>query len=229
MENTRKCNYISNKFGIDNIKRDKATILAAGGALAGFGLLESRKELVFKEYYDTPNFFFSENGITINKNVFKGSNVATLVVRYQTEKQRIEFLSDMPDVFELKINKKDSIFKYVDYITECIGELAPYGLNVDVKKTLFGIVNVFTSKKQRETYKYISFSGLKITLAFCKNKYYTNLNRNCENMLMLEIDSENVDKKPEYDAFIKKLKFNYPNLIELESSDYLLGKSLLFK
>ncbi len=229
MEKNQKYTYISTKFSIDNIKVAKNKMLRNSGILTGFGLLDSGKELVTKEYYDTRDFFFSNNGITINKNIYKGKNMASLVVRYQNDRERIAFLSNMPEIFEIQIPVKDSILKYVDFITNSISELVPYGLEVDVAKTLYTTTNVFSSRKQREKYKYISINGLKITFYFTKAMYSTPLNHNKENIIMLEINSDTLDDRTKYDEFIKKVKFDFPELIELQGSDYLLGKSLLFK
>lgn len=229
MENQGKNFYISTKFTIDNIKTEKTKLLKKGGILLGFDLLDSGKEVVTKEYYDTSDFFFGKNGIVINKNITKGSSIATLTVRHQQEKQRIEFLSNMPDYFEKQIPAKDSVMKYLDYITEAIGELIPYGLNVDVRKTLTRISNLFSSKKQRERYRYINLTGLKVSLYFSKTEYVSNVSRTKEKMLLLEINSEAKETKADYDAFIKKVKFDHPYLIEVEGSDYLLGKNTLFK
>lgn len=226
MEN-QKYSYISTKFSIDNIKTERNKLLK-NGTLTGFDLLENGKEVVTKEYYDTSDFFFSQKGITINKNILKGSNMAKLIVRYQNTKQRIEFLSNMPEVFEKHIPVKDSILKYNDFIAECILELVPYGLDVDVKNVLNNIRNVFSSKKRRLKYRYINMGGLKVTVYFTKAEYTTPLNREKENLLMLEINSDNKETKADYDTFIKKVKFDNPELIQLEGSDYLLGKSLLF-
>lgn len=228
MENTGKNFYISTKFTIDNIKAEKTRILKKGGVLLGFDLLSSGKELVTKDYYDTNDFFFGKNGIIINKNTMKGSSTATLTIRHQHEKQRIAFLSNMPDYFEKQIPAKDSVLKYIDYIAEAIGELIPYGLNVDVKKTLLRLNNVFSSKKQREKYRYINLTGLKLSLYFGKAEYYSKTSKKIEKMLLLEVNTENDETREEYNAFIKKLKFDHPYLIEVEGSDYLLGKSLLF-
>ena len=227
MESMQKSNYVSTKFAIDNLKLTKAKILKPGGVLMGFALLDSGKELVTKEYYDTIDFFFAKNGIIINKNIYKGNNMATLVVRHQQDKQRIAFLSNMPDVFEMQIPVKDNPLKYVDFMTKSIGELIPYGLNVDVKSTLFKTIVMFYSKKLRERYRYISITGLKVTIYFSKAEYASGVSRNNEKMLLLEINSDSLDHKADYDNFIKKIKFDHPDLIELEGSDYLLGKSVV--
>lgn len=229
MEKNQKYSYVSTKFSIDNIKIAKNKLLRNSGILTGFGLLDSGKELVTKEYYDTRDFFFSEKGITINKNIYKGKNMASLIVRYQNNRERIAFLSNMPEVFEMQIPVKDNILKYVDFISNSISELVPYGLNVDVARTLYSTTNVFSSKKQREKYKYISINGLKVTFYFTKALYSTPLNRNREEMVMLEINSDSINDRTAYDEFIKKVKFDFPELIEIQGSDYLLGKSLLFK
>jgi len=90
------------------------------------------------------------------------------------------------------------------------------------------LIKVFSVRKNREYYKYINITGLKLKLSFSKTEFFTNLNRKKENVLMLEITTDDTNKQMEYDVFTKKLTFNNPTLIKLKNSDMQLGRDYLF-
>ena len=229
MENDlKKTNYLEAKYSLDNLKKQKNSIINNPTTFTGFDRISVNKESVVKYYYDTPDFFFQNNGISININTYKGSKTSALVVRWDTSRERIAFLSDIPTTFELQVLTKDSIYKHIDFIAESISELVPSGLNVDVPQVLRSIVNVFSVSKQRECYKYINFNGLKLKISFSKTLYSTTLNRKKELAYILEVKSEDTDRKEEYEAFTKKIEFNNPTIIKLIASDMRLGRDYLF-
>jgi len=227
--NLKKTNYLEAKYSLDNLKKQKISIINNPTTFTGFDRISSNKESVVKDYYDTPDFFFQNNGISININTYKGSKTSALVVRWDTSRERIAFLSNIPTTFELQILTKDSIYKHVDFIAESISELVPSGLNVDVPTMIGSIVKVFSVDKKRECYTYINFNGLKLKVSFSKTLFSTNLNKNRELASILEVKSEDTERKEEYEAFTKKIEFNNPTLIKLIASDMRLGRDYLFK
>ena len=224
-----KSTYVDTKFSLDNLKRQKESILNNPTTFTGCDRLGSGKDLLLKEYYDTPDFFLHERGITINVNTLKGSKTSELVIRWCGQEERIAFLSDMPDTFVIQIPARDSIYNHAEFICNSISELVPSGLNVDLFELLKSVRKVFSIRKTREFYRFIHISGLKFTFYFTKAEYYTDLNRNKEKTIMLEVMSDTLKKNTEYNALIKKIVFNNPTLIKLQNSDILLAKQYLFK
>lgn len=228
MENFEKQNFFETKFSLDNLKRQKTSILGNRVTFTGFDKFGSTKDVMIKEYYDTPDFFLQERGITVNKNTIKGSKTSELIVRFDTGRERIQFLSNIPDTFVLTIGKKDSIYKYSEFIASSISELVPNGISVDLMQLANSIYKICTVTKQRETHKYINIIGFKMELSFTIADFQSNISRKRDKQLMLEISSKSLDKSDDYGAFIKKISFNNPTLIKLKSSDIEIAKELLF-
>ena len=93
MELNEKVNFLDTKFSLDNFKKQKISILTNPTTFTGFDRIGSGKDVVLKEYYDTQDFFFQDRGITININTVKGKKTGELVVRWDTGRDRIKFLS----------------------------------------------------------------------------------------------------------------------------------------
>lgn len=228
MKEAKKSNYLGTKFLVDNLKKDRKAIMA-GGYFKGFGFDGLGKDIVTKSYYDTQDFFLQMHGITINKNDYKGKAYSDLVVRYESEKKRIEFLSEFPDTFAMQIPAKSSIYQYSDFITYAIGELLPSGLGVDVASFIQNISPVIVVNKKRDYMRSFSVNGLKMFVYFTTAEYSTPLVPKLKQKLeMIELDSDTIDHKKEYDEFIKKLTFSNPTLIQLQHSDVLIGREYLF-
>lgn len=229
MESLEKKNFLDAKFSLDNLKKQKEAILKNPVTFVGFDRLGVNKDVMIKEYYDTPDFFLQAHGVTVNKNSIKGEKMAELVVRFDTGRERIQFLSDIPDTFSLEIPAKDSIYKYSEFIANSISSLVPSGLNVDLLRLANTITKICTVKKNREMYKFINITGLKINFTFEKVEFDSSISRAKEVVDMLEITSLDLDKCDEYNAFVKKVSFNNPTIIKLKNSDILLAQDYLFK
>lgn len=228
MKEAKKSNYLGTKFALDNLKKDRKKIMECG-CFKGFGWDPMYKDVCTKTYYDTPDFFFQNHGITINKNDYKGKSTSDLVVRYESEVKRIMFLSEFPDTFAIQIPAKDSIYGHLDFIAESISELIPSGLGVDVQNTLRAITPVVCVTKKREYYRGYHVSGLKVFVYFTQAEYSSPLaGRYRHKIDMVEIDSETISLKNEYDELIKRLTFSNPTLFELKHSDVLIGREYLF-
>lgn len=229
MESLERKNFLDTKFSLDNLKKQKKSILKNQTTFTGFDLLGIKKDIMIKEYYDLPDFFLQSEGITVNKNSIKGEKQAELVVRFDTGRERIQFLSNIPDTFSLEIPVKDSIYKYQQFIADSISALVPSGLNVDLFQLAGQLSKICTVKKKRERHTMINYNGLKVTLSFQKAEYESSMSKNREIVDMLEITSFELSQVEKYDAFIKKISFNNPTIIKLKSSDIQLAQEYLFK
>lgn len=230
MENQllEKENYLCTKYYLDNLKKQRLEILNNPTTFTGFDRMSSTKDNLLKEYYDTPDFFFQDRGVAIHVNTVKGRKTKELVVRFDTEKERIRFLSDIPDTFSINIGKKESIYQYAEFIAESVGKLVPSGLTINIAETVKTLKNVFSIEKKRERYTFINIKGLKVKFDFADTLFYSSLNRKKERLFMLEITSNDVNKKEMYDEFVKKVLFNNPTIIKLKNSDLALGREQLF-
>ena len=145
MEIKSKKNYFNTKFSLDNLKKQKDEILKNPVTFVGFDRLGSHKDVKIKEFYDTPELFLQDRGITINKNSIKGEKKAELVVRFDTGRERIQFLSDIPDTFAIEIPQKSSIYQYSEFIADSISALVPNGLNVDLDSLVKTLTKIWKS------------------------------------------------------------------------------------
>lgn len=229
MEKAEKTNFLDTKFSLDNLKKQKKFILENRITFIGFDRLGSSKDVMIKEYYDTPDFFLHDRGITVNKNTIKGKKTSELVVRFDTGRERIKFLSNIPDTFSIQIGRKDSIYKYADFIASSISELVPNGISVDLMQLAHSIYRVCTVTKQREVHRFINITGLKLDISFAKVKLESNISRAKDDLLMMEITCLDADKSEDYQAFVKKISFNNPTLIKLKNSDIEIAKNTIFK
>lgn len=228
MEEAKKSNYLGMKFAVDNLKKDRKKILECG-CFKGFGWDPEYKDVSSKTYFDTPDFFFQSRGITINKNDYKGKLTSDLVVRYESDVKRIRFLSDFPDTFAIQIPAKNSITQHFNFISQAIAELLPSGLGVNIEDTLRSIVPVICVNKKRTYYRGYHVSGLKLFVYFTSAEYSSPLAKKIVQKIdMVELDSETIDHKAEYDDVIKKLTFSNPTLVELKHSDVLIGREYIF-
>lgn len=228
MKLEEKQNYLETKFSLDNLKQ-KESVMKNRVTFTGFDRINSGADLYIKEYYDTPDFFLQERGITINKNTVKGSKTSELIVRFDTGKERKQFLSYIPDTFALEINRKDSIYQHSEYIANCLQELVPSGLSVDPQELANNLTRICTVTKKRESNRFINIKGLKLDIFFSRALFESHVSRKREEILMLEIISHSLTKVEEYNEFVKKISFNNPTLIKLQSSDIDIAKDLLFK
>lgn len=227
MENSVKSNYLGTKFLLDNLKKDKQNIFKTSETLKSYSIEYINKDVLQKTYYDTPDFYLHQHGIVININVLKGKTKAELVVRYESEKQRIEFLSDIPDTFAIEISAKDSIYSHAEFIADAISELLPYGIEVDGINIVKQCGKVFQIEKKRENYRVINIQGLKCTFSFSTAIYKACLNKNVYKTELLEIDSNTVNKSVDYNTLRKLMVFEFPKLVETDHSDFLIAKKNL--
>lgn len=228
MNEAKKSNYLGTKFAVDNLKKDRKAIMS-NSCFNGFGWDAVCKDVCTKTYYDTPDFFFQSHGIAINKNDYKGKTTSDLVIRYESKVKRIMFLSDTPDTFAIQIPAKDSIYKYLEFIANAISQLVPSGLGVDVQNTLQVITPAICVTKKREYYRGYRVTGLKMFVYFTQAEYSSPLAGKFKQKIdMVELDSETIEHKAEYDDLIKKLMFSFPTLVELKHSDVLIGREYVF-
>lgn len=223
MEEAVKSNYLGTKFLLDNLKRDKQNIFKNSETLRSYSIEENGKDVLHKVYYDTPDFYLHKRGIVINKNTLKGKKTSQLVVRYESDKPRIEFLSNIPDTFAIDIPAKDSIYKHSDFIAEAISNLLPYGIEVDGINIVSNCTPVFEIDKKRENYRVININGLKCLFSFTTAVYKSNTNKKIHKAELLEMESNTIDKAAEYTALSKMMIFEFPKLIQAEHSDFLIA------
>lgn len=230
MKESVRSNYLGTKFLLDNLKKDKQLILKTSNVLKSYSVQFLSKDVLYKAYYDTPDFYLQSKGIVININSFKGKNIAELVVRYESDKKRIEFLSNIPDTFAKDIPAKSSFKSHTEFIKDAIQNLMPYGIEVDVEKLIKQCIPVFEIEKKRESYRAININGLKCTLSFT-SAIYTNKQAKKSNykVELFEVDSETINKATDYELFTKILVFEFPKLVETDHSDFLIAKNNLIK
>ena len=224
----RNENYVGEKYLIENYKEIKNNIVKTSGILKNFGVNPPLKDVVEKKYYDTDDLFFRQLGVNISVNVYKSRSYADLVVRYDSDKIRFQFLSDIPDTFIKKIGKKDLISQHFEYIAQVILELIPNGISIEPMEKVQLIQLKLIIKKKRERYRIINSRGLKIIFSF-EQSVYMNQKRNKVklNMLELRLDSP-VHKTGEmFEKFIHDLRITEHRLIKLKRSDLFIGQEYL--
>ena len=223
----RRENYVGDKFLIENYKDIQKNILHTSNVLKNFGVSSPLKDVVEKKYYDTNDLFFRKVGINISINVYKSRPYADLVVRYDSEQKRIQFISNIPDTFIKKVGKKDTIDKHFEYIASTILELIPNGISVEPLEKVRQVKLKLTVKKKRERYRVIHSNGLKVILSF-EQRVYMNSKRNKVklNILELRLDSPK-ETAPLFDKFVHDLQLAEYRLIKTKHSDLFIGQDYL--
>lgn len=229
METVKKrLNYFGSKLLIDNMKVYKEDVLNKNPLLKTFLVSHHTKDVVTKTYYDTPDNFFLNSGINIHLNIIKGKPTAELVIRYDSVKERINFLVDMPETFSMQLSAKDNIRNHLDDIAYAVNEIVPSGLYTNVDEKVRELMPFIVAKKKRDRYKAVSNSGLKMILSFDNTEYSSPRARHKVDMDLLEISSES-DRSlaKDYDDFIKNIILEKPYLVKLKNSDLFIGVEYL--
>lgn len=223
----RRENYVGEKYLIENYKDIQKNILKTSNVLKNYGVSTPLKDVVVKNYYDTDDLFFRKLGINISVNIYKGRPYADLVVRYDSEQERIQFISDIPDTYIKKIGKKDHISKHFEYIATAIGELMPNGIGVEPIEVVKLLKLKISIKKKRERYRVIHSNGLKVILSF-EQSVYSNAKRQKVklNILELRLDSP-YETSTLFQKFMQELRLAEVRMIKTKHSDLFIGQDYL--
>lgn len=206
-----------------NYKIFEKDILNREGVLAPYGIEFNGNNLIEKVFFDTVDRFFFANGIMINLVKDRNSSVNKIIVRYQGETKRIQFVSDLPTLLSKEINKKDFFSAHFDFITDAIKQIMPAGLGVDIASYVSSIIPVFVVIKKSKRYRVINNNGLKMVFSFEDVEYINNANRNRAKLLQFEIKLEDESKEELFDKFVKRLILQVPTIIQMKDSDLLNG------
>lgn len=227
---TQKRNFFGAKFLIDNIKKFKGDVLYKNPFLKSFLVTPLEKVFVTKTYYDTPDNFFYDNGINIHLNTTRGNKNSELIIRYNNNnKQRINFLLDLPETFTITLKSKESIFNYLNKIAYSVTEIVPSGLHINIEEKVKKLEPVIIAKKNRDRFRAIKNNGLKLNLSFDYTEYSSSRTKLAYKLELFEISSENESSYArEFENTIKSFIFEKPYLIRLHDSDYAIGKEYLF-
>lgn len=223
----RRENYVGEKYLIENMKDIQKNILKTSNVLKNYGVSTSLKDVVIKNYYDTDDMFFRKIGLNISVNIYKGRPYADLVVRYDSEQPRIQFISDIPDTFIKKIGKKDLISKHFEYIAMAVLELIPTGISVEPIEMVRKLKLKLSIKKKRERFRVIHSNGLKVILSFEQSTYINSKKQKVKlNILELRLDSP-YSTASLFEKFIHELQLAEIRMIKTKHSDLFIGQDYL--
>ena len=229
MENTKKQrSYLGNKLLLSDIKKDKKIFLDDVYIKENCSVSPIGKDIQLKTYFDTADNYFASIGINISRNAYKNNPICEYIVRYDSNIERIGFLSDMPDTFKIFANVKDPLSKFYEYFGNSVRDIIPAGLNVDIMQVISEIRPIVNVTKKREKYKVSHINGLKMTITFDMAEYSSPLIRDITKLNEMELVSESYDKSDEVEAFTKHCILENPNLIRLRHSDLFIAKEYLF-
>jgi len=220
-----KMSWLGGKYLLSNLKKEKNDLLYNSGILRSYSKNYEGKEVQTKTYYDTKELFFNKNGISIGISNNKGEKTSTLVVRYHSDKERISYLSYMPDTYETTIDIKSPIQNHFHFIAKAIRELIINGLEVEVLDVLKEIKPIMVVKKKREKYRISGMNQLRMFFYFDNCEYQTSLAKGKEKMDILEIVCENEPGEfaELYNKVTKDLVIENPTIVETSQSDLDIG------
>ncbi len=223
----RRESYTGNKFLIEDYKSVYKNIMKTSPLLKNYGVSSSLRDKIIKTFYDTDDMFFSNKGINISTNVYKNRSYADLVIRFNNQVKRIEFLNNLPDTFIKKIGKKDKIYNYFEFIANAVLELLPNGINVDALEAVRKIKTKLIVTKKRDRYRVINSKGFKVILSF-EQSIYQNVKKDKVklNILELRLDSP-ASTIPYYEQFVHDLLIEEFRLIKVAENDLTIGKDYL--
>ncbi len=220
---------LGSKLVMSNYKKDKEHLTRYSTLVRkNFGhYVESTK--IIKTYYDTDDMFFHSVGINICETIDKKHKEKEIIVRYDSNVERITYLKFLPDTYYLKVKTGDKISKHLDFIESAILQLITNGLQTNVMNLLKTIKPLIMVNKDREIWNYALPNKLIVNFNFDRCVYSTTKNRDKYKVDILEITAEN---KPNefsdvYNNFIKDLIMDLPTLIEAKHSDLFIGLDYL--
>ena len=224
-----KMSWLGGKYLLSNIKKEKNDLLYNSGVLRSYSKNFEGKEVQIKTYYDTKEQFYNNNGISIAISNKKGEKTCELVVRYNSDKERISYLSYMPDTYETTIDIKSPIQNHFHFIANAIRDLIINGLEVDILDILKEIKPIMVVKKKREKYRISGMNQLRLFFYFDNSEYQTSLAKGKEKMDIFEIVCENDPREFEqlYNQLTKDLVIENPTIVETSQSDLDIGLSSL--
>ena len=219
MELKQVANFFNGRYLISNRKKDKPELLN-GKLLASCSVdwLGFSKQVV--EYYDTPDLFFADRGISIYT-ILKGVTKELIVSYDSGHVRRIEFLKNIPNFFKLTLNnKKDNINNYFEQINGAIYQLFPEGLHVNVIEILNTVSVQLTINKKCESYMVVNNNGLKTTFSFTISTYINKKKKQKFTQDHLEVQAEAQIDKSLFDNFLRYIILDCPKLIKTTSNEF---------
>lgn len=222
--------YLGGKFLLSNIKKEKEDIIYKSQVLSQYNKEYLGKDKYFKTYYDTPDFIFRNAGINICRTQVKGKPNGEIVVRYDSEKKRVNFLNFMPDTYTLTIPAKDSIMQYKDFVAKAITELITNGLQVNMLQLVNTMVPLLTVSKKRDRFRVVGSNGLKMVMSF-DNVIYSNAKNPKEKEKLDVLDIVSGDPKlygEIYEETTKDLVIENPTIVKTHHSDLFVGLDYVF-
>ncbi len=221
MEN-KKIKFLSHCYLLTKPKNDLSRVLDKKGFVSFFVREDQEKEKIMKTYYDAQGFF-NRYGIRISIVISSKLNYAQLVVRLESQVERLKFLQDMPDKFVKKISPKDSISKYYSYITDCVNDMYPNGFNTNVASFVSMLRPIMTVVKKNEKIRLINNHGLKYFLCYGPVEYQNKMNGSKEKNYQLEVVLDYTDDLQKYYNLIHRIEMQVPSILKLSSSDIMNG------
>lgn len=227
-----KISWLGRKFLLSDYKKERKSILENSESLRRFYKSFITKDVITKTYYDSPDFFLKSNGLNINLNEIKRDENAQIVVRYNSEHDRISFLKYMPDTYQLDIKSGSPLVEHYGFIDKAIRELIINGLRVDPIDILMTVQPAIVVKKKRDRWRFIGMNGLKFIASFDHCEYSSPFNPGeVQKFDILEIACENHPKEFE-DLFEEQMKLlvrEFPTIVSIQHSDLFIGYDSLLQ
>lgn len=222
MELEQVANYLNGKFLINNMKVDKKEIVK-GPLLASYSTDHLGASVCEVSFYDTPDFFFAERGISIYTEITNVGN--QLIVRYDSSlNNRIEFLKNIPNYFKISLPKGSSINTCYDKISEAIYRVFPAGLGIDIEEYLRKSSPVVRITKKRDSYRVVNNVGLKMIINFETCEYSNTVTKGRFSQPVLDVFGE-TPRTEDFELFLKHLVRDHPQLIKLPDNELSLVRS----
>lgn len=220
MENTKVKHYLSSCYLLTKPKLDLKRIFDAKGFVSSFVRENYGREKVNKTYYDAQGFFQSHG---VNISIVRSSSLKKpqLVIRLESKIQRLQFLQEMPEKFVKEIGEKDSIAKYQQYITECVMDIYPNGLNTDVSVYVAQLKPFMVVSKNQEKIRMINNAGLKYFIYYGKVEYHNILNGVKEKQDQLELVLDYANPLEKFHDLVHRVEVQVPSILKLNSSDIM--------
>ncbi len=221
---------LGSKLVMKDYKKDKEHFTKLSTVIrSNFGHYVDRYNLK-KIYYDTEDLFFHSVGINICETIESNDKKEKeIIVRYDSEVERISYLKFLPDTYLLKVPKKDKISKHYDFIESAILQLITNGLQTNVIELLQKTKPLIIVDKKREHWLFNLPSKLTVNFNF-DNCIYTT--PRCKDKYKVDILETMAENKPNefsevYAEFIHDLIMDLPTLIKTKHSDLFIGLDYL--
>ena len=174
-------------------------------------------------YYDTENLDLYKSGIALFRTVVNGKHTLTMTLE-RLYNEGLQAHSSKHN--EIKIDPKDSIFDYPEFLRNSFKNMWDGFLNIDPDYLLKKISLTYTIETTSFEYKLSNGTGLKATLSFDSDKYIDHrTNKKASSLFLTVYQHSREDTNDEYENLVSKIERYCKSLTHINKTKVDLARA----